>query len=107
MGIYVKNAENCEPICNIRFPDYTNMTKLSWSGYHKYTFIEDCYVCIVNVRSTTSGYGYELSINDVMLMHSSATAATDYQSLFILVSKGDILIANSYFKGEVQIISMK
>lgn len=107
MSLYVKSENNCQTICNLRFPSYSSVQKQSWSGINSYTFKEDCYVCICSARSNAYGYGCEIKLNSVMLIHMTSNKTENWQSMFLPVSAGDVLSCNSYFLGDIQIIPMK
>lgn len=89
-------------------PDFSNVKKISWNGKtQSYTFTEDCYINVCNARSKTYGYGCELKINSVFLIHTSGSDSSTWQSAFVMVSKGDILTCNDYFVGDIDIIGTK
>lgn len=109
MSIYVKSQnDNCQKLCNTnRFPDFSSLKMLSWSGSSKHTFEKDCYVCVCHARSNTYGYGCELKINSTMLIHMTSNKTEHWQTICIPASKGDILSCNQYFAGDIQIIDLK
>lgn len=92
----------------IKRPDFSNVNRISWNGTSQhYTFTEDCYINVVNAHSKTYGYGCELKINSVFLIHTTGNDASTWQSIFVMVSKGDVLTCNDYFVGDIDIIGTK
>ena len=89
----------------IKRPDFSNVNRISWNGTsQRYTFTEDCYINVSNAHSKTYGYGCELNINSVILIHTTGNDASTWQSIFVMVSKGDVLTCNDYFVGDIDII---
>ena len=109
MSIYVKSRnDNCQKLCNTsRFPDFSTVKMLSWSGRSTHVFDDECYVCVCNARSNTYGYGCELKINSTMLIHMTSNKTEHWQAICIPASKGDILSCNQYFAGDIQIVDLK
>ena len=92
----------------IKRPDFSNVNRISWNGTsQRYTFTEDCYINVSNAHSKTYGYGCELKINSVFLIHTTGNDASTWQSIFVMVSKGDVLTCNDYFAGDIDIIGTK
>ncbi len=92
----------------IKRPDFSNVNRISWNGTsQRYTFTEDCYINVTNAHSKTYGYGCELKINSVLLIHTTGNDASTWQSIFVMVSKGDVLTCNDYFVGDIDIIGTK
>ena len=92
----------------IKRPDFSNVKRIRWDGTsQRYTFTEDCYINIANAHSKTYGYGCELKINSVFLIHTTGNDASTWQSIFVMVSKGDVLTCNNYFVGDIDIIGTK
>lgn len=92
----------------IKRPDFSNVNRISWNGTsQRYTFTEDCYINVYNAHSKTYGYGCELKINSVFLIHTTGNDASTWQSIFVMVSKGDVLTCNDYFAGDIDIIGTK
>lgn len=89
----------------IKRPDFSNVNRISWNGTsQRYTFTEDCYINVSNAHSKTYGYGCELNINSVILIHTTGNDASTWQSIFVMVSKGDVLTCNDHFVGDIDII---
>ena len=92
----------------IKRPDFSNVNRISWNGTsQRYTFTEDCYINVANAYSKTYGYGCELKINSVFLIHTTGNDSSTWQSIFVMVSKGDVLTCNDYFVGDIDIIGTK
>ena len=92
----------------IKRPDFSNVKRISWNGTsQRYTFTEDCYINVANAHSKTYGYGCELKINSVFLIHTTGNDASTWQSIFVMVSKGDVITCNDYFVGDIDIIGTK
>lgn len=92
----------------IKRPDFSNVNRISWNGTsQRYTFTEDCYINVANAHSKTYGYGGELKINSVFLIHTTRNDASTWQFIFVMVSKGDVLTCNNYFVGDIDIIGTK
>lgn len=108
-GIDAMKKELAELNSNkIKRPDFSNVNRISWNGTsQRYTFTEDCYINVSNAHSKTYGYGCELKINSVFLIHTTGNDASTWQSIFVMVSKGDVLTCNDYFAGDIDIIGTK
>lgn len=92
----------------IKRPDFSNVKRISWNGTtQSYTITEDCYINVCNAHSKTYGYGCELRINSVFLVHTTGNDSSAWQSTFVMASKGDVLTCNNYFVGDIDIIGTK
>lgn len=92
----------------IKRPDFSNVKRISWNGTtQSYTITEDCYINVCDAHSKTYGYGCELRINSVFLVHTTGNDSSAWQSTFVMASKGDVLTCNNYFVGDIDIIGTK
>ena len=92
----------------IKRPDFSNVKRISWNGTtQSYTITEDCYINVCDAHIKTYGYGCELRINSVFLVHTTGNDSSAWQSTFVMASKGDVLTCNNYFVGDIDIIGTK
>ena len=95
-------------INKIKRPDFSNVKRISWNGTtQSYTITEDCYINVCNAHSKEYGYGCELKIGSIFLVHATGNDSSTWQSAFVMASKGDILTCNNYFVGDIDIIGTK
>lgn len=92
----------------IKRPDFSNVKRIRWDGTtQSYTITEDCYINVCNTHSKVYGYGCELKIGSIFLVHATGNDPSTWQSAFVMASKGDILTCNNYFVGDIDIIGTK
>lgn len=107
MSIYIKQEDSYDEIIHRLVPNWKNLTKLEWSGKHSYTVTTDSWLVVVDARSNSSGWGAELYVGSTVLIHSTGTTESNLTSIAVPVFAGDVINSNSYFRGNLQLVSLK